>query len=484
MQRRRLLRFPQGFVWGSATAALQIEGREGRGLSVWDEFCDRFPERIFEAATPRLACDHVRRWADDVAWMQRLRHTGYRFSISWPRVDPHGAGAFSTAGLDFYDRLIDALLEAGIAPNATLYHWDLPLALGKAACAWNRAQSEASDPSALLGWEDPRTVERFAAYARVCFQRLGDRVTLWGTLNEPAWTILNGYVTALHPPALHDYRAAVLASHRLLQAHDAAVRGFRESGRDGAIGICLNISPVLPASDGPGDAQAARLADGLLNRWFLEPVMRGTYPQDVLDFYARRSLLPEGVAEQRIARCDWLGVNYYYPHHASADSTRTEFSINNTGRAHEPCRLSIEGLFRFVRNPRGRYTDWAWEIDPDALELVLREVHAICPDMPLYITENGLGLDDAWVDGEIDDAPRIAFVRDHLAAVHRAIEAGVDVRGYYMWSLLDNFSWINGYKKRYGFLHVDRETLARTPKRSAHWFAEVSESNAVAVDVS
>jgi 6-phospho-beta-glucosidase len=442
--------FPPGFVWGAATAALQIEGADGRGPSVWDDFCAAHPERIHRGATPAVACDHYRRWREDVEWMGRLGHNGYRFSISWPRVDPEGNGGWNAAGLDFYDRLVDALLARGVAPNVTLYHWDLPSPLGS--------------------WDRPDTVERFLRYAEVCFDRLGDRVKLWATLNEPGWTTLNGYVTALHPPCLHDPAAALRVAHNLLTAHARATEMYHAKNLDGGVGIALNLSAVRPA--GPHDGAAAALADGILNRWFIEPVLLNAYPADIVERYERCGL---AVARTRFpGRVDWLGVNYYYPHHASADAPRDEFHLNTSGNPADPCLFAIEGLFRMVRNPPGRYTEWGWEIDPSGLRDLLLRAKTWRSDIPVYVTENGIGLQEAADDGGIDDSARIEFVREHLTAVEEAIAAGVDVRGYYMWSLLDNFSWINGFKKRYGFLFVDRETLERTPKKSAWWFREVA----------
>jgi 6-phospho-beta-glucosidase len=463
------LTFPPGFVWGSATAALQIEGaarEDGRGLSVWDVFCQEHPERIFGQATPEVACDHYHRFAEDVRLIKAMGHGGYRLSISWPRLFPAGAGAPNPKGFDFYDRLFDALAAAGIAPNVTLYHWDLPQAL-----------------AADGGWENAGTVDRFVDYAAACFRRFGDRVRLWATLNEPSWSTLNGYVTGLHPPGRQDYGAAVRVSWNLLRAHSRVVELFHEQNAIGDIGMAVNLSPVRPATDSPEDRAAAHLADGLFNRWFLEPVLLGTLPRDVLDLYARCGLLPAMDARDldRLARhpADFVGVNYYYPHHASADARETRFFLNTSGRREEECLFSIEGLFRFVRNPHGRTTDWDWEIDPSGLYDLLVRVQGLRPGVPIYVTENGIGLDDQLVEGRVDDRPRIAFVREHLSEVHRAIAEGANVRGYYMWSLLDNFSWLNGYKKRYGFLYVDRTTLARHLKESAVWFKRVAETNAL-----
>ncbi len=454
--------FPPGFVWGSATAALQIEGAarsDGKGPSVWDDFCQRFPERIHGRTTPEVACDHYHRWAEDVRWMSRLGHSGYRMSVSWPRLLPLGTGAVNRAGLDFYDRLIDALLEHGIAPNVTLYHWDLPSALGS--------------------WENPATQEAWLEYAGLCFRHFGNRVRLWSTVNEPAWTTMHGYLTGLHPPMQRDPRRAVQVAHNVLVAHSRAVELYHQiCGRPQpgqGIGIALNLSPVYPASASPQDAQAASLADGILNRWFVEPVLLGRYPQDVVALYRRCGLGPEGLFDFSSDTVDWVGVNYYLPHHATAHAPTTDFHLNTSGDPQDASRFSLQGLFRFVQNPRGRYTDWNWEVDPQALHDLLLRIRDM-RSLPVYVTENGIGMPDRLAHGQVEDPERIAYVAQHLQAVHRAMQEGVDVRGYYLWSLLDNFSWLNGYRKRYGLLYVDRQTMERTPKRSAAWFAEVARS--------
>ena len=455
------LQFPNRFRWGSATAALQIEGAtdaDGRGTSVWEEFCQQHPERIYQGATPEVACDHYHRYQEDVGWMKKLHHNGYRFSIGWPRVLPQGKGAVNAKGLDFYDKLVDELLSAGVEPNITLYHWDLPLPLAREG-----------------GWENPKTVDAFVQFAEACFQRLGDRVELWASINEPAWTILNGYLTGLHPPCKSNRKAALLAAHHLLAAH-AAVSKVRPCG------IALNFSPVYPASGSKADVAAAQRADLILNDWFLHPVVKGCYPPELVDLYQSLGLMPESPHAIDSAPPSFLGLNYYYPHHARAGAESDQFHINNSGNPDEACKFSLKGCFDLVKNPNGRYTDWAWEIHPETLTKLLLKVSAASPNTPLYVTENGIGLPDQLVNGRVNDSARIDFVREHLVAIHKAIEAGADVRGYYMWSLLDNFSWINGYKKRYGFLYVDRETQQRTPKNGALWFAEVAKSGALPIE--
>jgi 6-phospho-beta-glucosidase len=455
------MKFPAGFLWGSATAALQIEGAassHGRGPSVWDAFCHDYPERIHEQATPQVACDHYHRHLEDVDWIAKLGHNAYRFSISWPRVFPQGKGQVNQEGVDFYDSLLDSLKARGITAMATLYHWDLPLALGS--------------------WESPDTVEAFADFARFCFSRFGDRVAYWCTLNEPGWSTLNGYVTGLHPPARHDPKAAVLVSHHLMKAHRIACRDHSGQGQ---VGIALNLSPVRPASVRAEDVLAARRADMVLNRWFLDAAVHGSYPTEAIHLYDKLGYLPAGFDSLPAARLDFLGVNYYYPHYAVDAPEVNDFHLNNSGDREEACRFSLAGCFSLVSNPRGRFTDWNWEIDPDTLEDLLLDLSRRYPSLALMVTENGIGLPDQIVDGEINDQARIDFVSAHLRAIGRAIKAGADVRGYFMWSLMDNFSWVNGFKKRYGFLHVNHQTQQRTPKKSAAWFAQVARDNELAV---
>lgn len=465
------LAFPPGFMWGAATAALQIEGgttADGRGPSMWDVFCRQHPERIFDGSTPDVACDHYRRFREDVRLVRELGHNAYRFSIAWPRLFPDGTGRLNPAGVAFYHELLDELAAAGITPHVTLYHWDLPQSLADRG-----------------GWENPATIDAFVAYADTCFHLYGDRIGWWATLNEPGWSTLNGYVTGLHPPCRRDLPAAIQVATHLVLANARAIEVFRRGGAPGRIGLVLNLSPIDAATDAPADVAAARLADGLLDRWFAEPAVTGQFPADIWNEFARRNVLPNlSVTDSTcIARhpVDFLGVNYYYPRHAAATTdARDDFHLNVSGRRDEDCRFVLGDWFELVKNPRGRFTAWGWEIEPDGLRRVLLRAHQLRPGLDLFVTENGLGRQEELVDGTVDDRERIDFVSGHLAAVHQAIVAGANVRGYFMWSLLDNWSWLNGYRKRYGFIFVDRETLARHPKASARWFAEVAQTNQLA----
>ncbi|MFN8607704.1 MAG: family 1 glycosylhydrolase [Vulcanimicrobiota bacterium] len=434
------LSFPSDFLWGCATAALQIEGStrsDGRENSIWDDFCEQHPERVQGAANPEPGCDHYRRWEEDLDWIERLGHNAYRFSISWPRA---------RAGLDFYDRLVDGLCQRGVAPMATLYHWDLPARLGS--------------------WENPDAADAFADFVSLAARRLGDRVSHWMTLNEPAWSIMNGYVTGLHPPCLQDLNRALAAGHQLMRAHHLALSRLRSEGVRGQLGIALNLSPVRCAGESAKDRRAARWADDFLNRWFLEAVIHGRYPRRA----ARLARFREAIQDPQ--PIDFLGVNYYYPKWVAHSEEETRFHLNTSGQTQEKCHFSLQGRLRFVDSPAGAAkTEWDWEIDPQGLEDLLLDLHRCYPGLPLMVTENGLGLREDGVSTH--DPERIAFVQAHLEAISRALKAGAPVRGYLMWSLMDNFSWLNGYQKRYGLLAVEPGSLQRRPKDSAWWFKEV-----------
>ncbi|GGU58162.1 beta-glucosidase [Streptomyces albospinus] len=437
-----LPRFPDGFLWGVSTSAPQIEGavdEDGRGRSTWDVFAAQ-AGRIKDGSDARVATDHYHRFREDVALIQELGVGAYRFSVAWPRVVPDGAGAVNGAGLDFYDRLVDALLEAGVAPVPTLFHWDTPQALEEGG-----------------GWLRRDTAEHFAAYADAVAARLGDRVECWITLNEPAELTLLGYGLGQHAPGRALLFDALPAAHHLLLGHGLAVQALRARGATG-IGIANSHGPTWPASDSAADTAAADLYDLLLNRLFADPLLLGHYPDDGL-----AALLPGPVADDLAtisAPLDWYGINYYQPTRIGAPRPDAAGPTDFAGIALPPelpfAPQKIEGY------PR---TAFDWPVVPEALtELLLSfraRYGASLP--PVLITENGCSYDG------IDDTERIAFLDGHLRALHRAIEAGADVRGYFVWSLLDNFEWAEGYAQPFGLVHVDRTTLARTRKASFHW---------------
>jgi beta-glucosidase len=465
------LRFPDGFVWGTATASYQIEGAvdaDGRGRSIWDTFTHE-PGRVADGTTGDVACDHYHRYREDVALMAALGLPAYRFSIAWPRVQPAGSGTVNQAGLDFYDRLVDTLLEHGIRPLATLYHWDLPQPLQDAG-----------------GWPNRETALRFADYAQVVAHALGDRVPTFTTLNEPWCSAYLGYAAGAHAPGIADPAAALAAAHHLNLAHGLGAAALRAALPAGSgVSLTLNLALVRPASDSEADRDAARHVDALANRIFLDPVLRGSYPDDLLTdlrHVTDWAFIRDGDTATIHAPLDVLGVNYYTPAviaaatpelRAAAAAAALAVPKGTDGpRPYPGTELAVE-----LPQP-GPYTDMHWPIDPSGLTELLLRVHHDYPGVPLMVTENGAAYpDQPGADGVVHDSDRIRYLHDHLAAVHAAIAAGADVRGYYVWSLMDNFEWAEGLAKRFGIVHVDFDTQARTPKDSARWYREVIATN-------
>jgi beta-glucosidase len=426
------------------THALQVEGAartDGRGESIWDRFCAT-PGAVAGGATGEVACDHYHRWPEDLDLMRDLGIESYRFSLAWPRVLPTGEGRVNQAGLDFYRRLVDGLLERGIEPMATLYHWDLPQALQDRG-----------------GWQDRDTCARLAEYATVVGEALGDRVGQWITHNEPWVTAFLGHAEGTKAPGLRHWPTAIRVSHHLLLSHGLALAALRAVlPATAEVGIALNPAPVRPAQQTPADVAAARRLDGHLNRWFLDPLRLGRYPDDMLALYEEHfgplDLGPDDDLAVIAAPIDFLGVNYYNPHTVS-----------------DAPDVAPLGL-RHVEGP-GPRTAMGWEVDPDGLLELLLRLRRDYGELPIAITENGAAFDDVvTADGSVDDGERVAYLEAHLAAVAQASGSGIDVRRYYLWTLLDNFEWEEGYRKRFGIVHVDFETLERTPKRSARWYSE------------
>ncbi len=456
--------FPPGFLWGSATAAYQIEGapaEDGKGLSVWDTF-SHLPGRTAHGDTGDIACDSYHRMDEDLAVVSRLSLGAYRFSISWPRILPDGRGAPNQAGLAHYSRLVDGLLERGITPVVTLYHWDLPQALQDKG-----------------GWAARDTAELFADYASAVAGALGDRVRRWITINEP-WVVANlGYRTGEHAPGIRDPRQAVAATHHLLLAHGRAAEAVRASvpggtGGPAEVGITLNMSAVRPAD--PAEAADRELAadiDAELNAVFLQPLVNGSYPARLGPDYAPGGeIVRDGDFGVIQAPIDFLGVNYYSPHIVG---------IRGDGvlrRGDQPMDRRPGAVH--VRPDGMPLTAMDWLADPDGLYELLVRLRDDAPGLPLYITENGAACHDyVNPDGTVEDTERIAYLQGHLQAARRAIADGAPLRGYFAWSMLDNFEWAYGYSKRFGLVFVDYGTQRRIPKRSAEWFAEVASSNSV-----
>jgi beta-glucosidase len=457
-------RFPEGFLWGAATAAYQVEGAataDGRTPSIWDTY-SAIPGRIVGGHTGHVATDHYHRYRDDIALMRSLGLTAYRFSVAWPRVQPAGAGPANPQGLDFYRRLVDGLLENGIQPWITLYHWDLPQPIEDAG-----------------GWPNRDTAARFAEYASIVHGALGDRVRFWTTLNEPWCSAFLGYGSGVHAPGRQEPDSAVKAAHHLMLGHGLAVDAIRAARPESEVGITLNLYAVTPASESTEDQDAARRIDGTANRFFLDPVLRGQYPADVIEDLAGVSdfsHVHDGDLAVMSRPLSMLGVNYYSRHVVAAPEPGQFGQIDwRGGRAVSPYPGS-EGV-RFVK--RGLpVTAMGWEIDAPGLNEVLTRVAAEYPAVPIYITENGAAFDDrVAADGTVDDPDRRAFLDAHLDACLQSIRAGVPLRGYFAWSLMDNYEWGWGYTRRFGLVYVDYASQARIPKSSARWYADVIASN-------
>jgi len=448
--------FPDGFLWGVATSAYQIEGAvdaDGRGPSIWDTY-SHTPGKIDNGDTGDVACDHYRRWREDVDLLASLNLDAYRFSIAWPRLFPTGRGPLNRAGLDHYSRLIDALLERGIEPVVTLYHWDLPQAL----------EDEG-------GWRSRDTVERFAEYAATCFDAYGDRVNWWLTINEPWIVGLLGYLHGLHAPGYEDdVLGEVTVFHHLLLAHGRAVQEYRRGGGTGRIGLAPNLSPHYPASDDPADVEVTHASDGYVNRWFLDAIYKGEYPADMRARYEELLGPLEFVRDGDLATIaeptDYLGINYY--------SFRVMQAV--PGDRPWPWRVIVPENVPTTAGFTGGVvsTDAGTPIVPWALTDLLVRVRDDYGAPPIMITENGAVFPDAP-----HDPRRVRFVHDHVAALHEAIARGVPVVGYCHWSFLDNFEWKLGYAQRFGLVHVDYETQRRTVKSSGRYYAEIAKANAL-----
>lgn len=457
----QILTFPDGFLWGASTSAYQIEGawnEDGRGESIWDRFAHT-PGKVNNNENGDVACDHYHRYREDVALMKSLGLKSYSFTISWPRVLPMGRGRVNPAGLDFYSRLADALLEAGIQPRVTLYHWDLPQAL--------------DDED---GWLNRATSDAFAEYADVISRHLGDRVKTWITLNEPWCSSILSYAIGEHAPGLHDMRKALAASHHLLLAHGKALSVLRSNIPDAELGIVVNMQEYTPASPSAADEIAVREADGGFNRWFLDPLFGRGYPADMVRLYARQGYLPfqgmdawvqNGDMEIIGAPFDLLGLNYYSRSVVRSDAVPERDNLPQTE----------------FPAPRSEWTDMDWEVYPQGLYNLLNRLHFEYRSHKIMVTENGASYSDGPdAAGRIHDVRRIDYLREHIRACYRAVQNGVPLAGYYVWSILDNFEWAKGYSQRFGMVYVDYATQQRLPKDSAYWYAQVIARNGLEVD--
>jgi beta-glucosidase len=425
---------PDGFVWGAATAAYQIEGaaaEDGRGESVWDRFCAT-PGKVRNGDTGAVACDFYHRYPDDIELMRELGLDAFRFSIAWPRIIPDGRGRVNQAGLDFYDRLVDALLAAGITPFPTLFHWDTPQVLEDAG-----------------GWPARATAEAFVEYVEVVAGRLGDRITHWVTHNEPWVVAWIGHAWGEHAPGRTSEADAIAAAHHLLLSHGWATEVLRRAAPDAEVGIVLNLEHVDAASESPADLDAAREMDGMANRWLLDPLFRGSYPADM----SYEPPLQDGDLAAISTPIDFLGVNNYF-----------RFVVRASGNGAGP---------QMVKDPDAPMTDMGWEIHPESLYKLLVRVARDYGPRAMYVTENGAAFGDVRVhDGLVHDPERTAYLERHIDAVLRAAADGAPMKGYFAWSFLDNFEWSLGYAKRFGIVYIDYPTLERIPKDSFYWYRD------------
>ena len=424
--------FPEHFTWGVATSAFQIEGAadaDGKGPSIWDDFC-RVPGVIADASDGRQACEHYQRWADDLDLVADLGVDAYRFSISWPRVQPLGSGAFNEAGFAFYERLVDGMLARGLKPFLTLNHWDLPSAL-----------------QARGGWENRDTVQCFVDYACEVARRLGDRVTSICTHNEPWVIAVLGHESGIFAPGIKSRAAAIQVAHHLFLSHGLALSAMRAQGCKADMGIVLNLSPINAATDSESDQAAARRADGGGLRWYVEPLLKGEYPADVLQELGADAprILPGDMPSIQVP-LDFLGVNYY---------------MRSVVSAGEPWDLKTSG---------NEITDMGWEVYPQGLTELLLRLHRDYTLPPIFITENGAAFPDEVINQQVHDSQRQRYIARHITATLEAMRQGVRVDGYFVWSLLDNFEWSSGYAKRFGIVRVDYDTQARSLKDSALWY--------------
>jgi beta-glucosidase len=463
--------FPADFLWGSATASYQIEGavaEDGRGPSIWDTF-SATPGKVLHGDTGAVAADHYHRVDEDVALMRAHGLHAYRFSIAWPRVQPTGSGAFNPKGLDFYSRLVDQLRDAEIAPVVTLYHWDLPQPLENAG-----------------GWPARDTAHRFAEYAGKVAEVLGDRIEIWTTFNEPWCSAYLGYASGVHAPGRQSHADSLAAVHHLNLAHGLGGRAIRAVLPDAKLSITLNLHVTRAASSDPEDLHAKRRIDGLANEVFLQPLLEGHYPQEVLEDTASVtdwSFVQPGDLEAIQVPLDVLGINYYATglvklregEYVPGDGTPGPDGHKSSQVSPWPAADDIEWL-----PLPGPHTAMGWNIEPEGLTDLLVDVHTRYPHVPLAVTENGAAFhDEVAPDGRIHDTDRVSYLHDHIDAVGDAIDKGVDVRAYFVWSLMDNFEWAYGYDRRFGIVRIDYDTLERTRKDSSYWYAELIRSHAI-----
>lgn len=444
----KIYKFPDNFLWGAATSSYQIEGAweaDNKSMSIWDDFC-RKPGAIYNGDRGDIACDHYYRYEEDIEIMKKIGIKAYRFSVSWPRIMPKGYGEPNKKGVEFYKNLITLLNKNNIKPFLTIYHWDLPLELQKEG-----------------GWANRKTAEYFVQYSKYLFKEFGDSVSYWATINEPFIVSMVGNYWGIHAPGIQDPKTAFQVSHNLLLAHGYTVNAFKEMKMKSKIGIVLNMPDIHSASNNMEDKMAARIKEGLINRWYTEPVFKGTYPNFICEFLKKKGIFPEIQADDLKyihTPVDFLGLNYY-------SRSVIKYSINDSVLEFDWAEVMSEK------------TDMGWEIYPEGLFNILKWLQNEYNNIPIYITENGAAFNDHLVNNKVNDIKRINFFQRHFIQANKAIQSGVNLKGFFVWSLLDNFEWNWGYSKRFGITYIDYKTQKRIIKESALWLKEIIRKNSL-----
>ena len=464
------MRFPKDFLLGAASASYQVEGgwnKDGKGLSNWDVF-SKIPGKTFEGTNGDVAVDHYHRYKEDIGLMAEMGLESYRFSLSWPRIIPDGDGEINPKGIEFYNNIINECLKYGIVPFITLYHWDLPQTLEEDG-----------------GWINKRTVDAFVKYANTCYRAFGDRVKHWITFNEAVVFCDLGYLKGAHPPGIEgDVKKYFQATHNVFTAHARAVEDYKNLRQFGEIGITHVFSPAFSIDDSEDNKLAAYHANQYGMSWYYDPVLKGSYPEYVIKDLDKNGWTPDWTEEElkiielAAPKNDFIGLNYYQPMRVMKNNEAVEKRDNSREKSTgEPGNSSFDGVFRTVKMEDKKYTKWGWEIAPDAFLEGLRILKSHYGDLKLYVTENGLGDADPIIEGEIVDVPRIKYIEEHLRAIKNAIKEGINIKGYYAWSVIDLLSWLNGFKKQYGFIYVDhKDNLKRKKKLSFYWYKKVIET--------
>lgn len=463
------MKFSQEFLFGAATAAYQVEGawnEDGKGLSNWDVF-SKIPGKTFEGTNGDIAVDHYHRYKEDIKLMAEMGLESYRFSISWPRILPDGIGQVNEKGIDFYNNIINECLKYGIVPFVTLYHWDLPQVLEEKG-----------------GWTNKDTIDAFLNYSEVCFKAFGDRVKHWITFNETVVFCGLGYLAGAHPPAaIGDLNKYFNATHNVFLAHAKAIELYKSLKQYGEIGITHVFSPAFSVDDKEENLFAAEHANKVNIHWYYDPILKGKYPKYVIDILPKYGVKMEWddkeleIIKRSTDKNDFIGLNYYQPQRVMKNKVDENLERNRENSTGAPGNSSFDGIYRTVKMEDKLYTKWGWEISPEGFLDGLRILKERYGDIKIYITENGLGDEDPIIENEVIDIPRIKFIEGHLKAVKEAISEGINLKGYYAWSAIDLLSWLNGFKKQYGFIYVDQKNnLKRKKKASFHWYKNIIET--------